>query len=85
MLRRMQTCTQHCLQSMHCLLPPKELGGPLDVLISNAAVSPAAAAISATPDEAIDKILNVNIRSAVKLVQVRAEALGRGTTQVWGG
>lgn len=44
--------------------------GKIDCLVSNAAVSPAAAPISETPAHAIDKILDINIKSAVLLVNV---------------
>jgi len=44
--------------------------GKIDCLVSNAAVSPAAAPISETPEHAIDKILDINIKSAVLLVNV---------------
>uniref|UniRef100_A0A7S0REP7 Dehydrogenase/reductase SDR family member 4 n=1 Tax=Chlamydomonas leiostraca TaxID=1034604 RepID=A0A7S0REP7_9CHLO len=43
--------------------------GQADILVSNAAVSPAAAAISETPEDAINKILDINIKAAVMLVQ----------------
>ncbi|KAL6751250.1 hypothetical protein V8C86DRAFT_2781653 [Haematococcus lacustris] len=43
--------------------------GRIDVLVSNAAVSPAAAPITETTEDAIDKILNINLKSAVLLVQ----------------
>jgi len=46
--------------------------GRIDCLVSNAAVSPAAAPISETPGHAIDKILDINIKSAVLLVNVSA-------------
>lgn len=43
--------------------------GKIDILVSNAAVSPAATPISKTSEEAINKILDINIKSAVMLVQ----------------
>lgn len=43
--------------------------GRIDVLISNAAVNPAAGGILEVPDWAIDKLLAVNVKSAVQLVR----------------
>lgn len=45
--------------------------GTIDCLVSNAAVSPAAAPITQTPADAIDKVLDINIKAAVMLAQVR--------------
>jgi NAD(P)-dependent dehydrogenase (short-subunit alcohol dehydrogenase family) len=42
----------------------------IDILVSNAAVSPVAAPISNTPPDIIDKILDINVKAAVMLVQV---------------
>ncbi len=44
--------------------------GRIDILVSNAAVSPAAAAISETSSESVDKILDINVKAAIMLVQV---------------
>lgn len=41
--------------------------GKVDVLVSNAAVNPAAGLILDMPDSAIDKILDVNVKSAILL------------------
>lgn len=41
--------------------------GTVDVLISNAAVNPAAGLILDMPDSAIEKILDVNVKSAIQL------------------
>lgn len=43
--------------------------GKIDILVSNAAVNPAAAPLLETPADAIDKILDINIKSALMLVQ----------------
>ena len=43
--------------------------GKLDICISNAAVNPAAGDILDMPDGAIDKVLNINIKSAIQLAQ----------------
>mmetsp|Transcript_15885 Transcript_15885/g.34282 ORF Transcript_15885/g.34282 Transcript_15885/m.34282 type:complete len:254 (-) Transcript_15885:363-1124(-) len=43
--------------------------GRIDILVSNAAVNPTAGRIVDTPPEAIDKILDINIKAAVLLVQ----------------
>ena len=47
-----------------------QLYGRIDILVSNAAVNPTAGPLLETPAEAIDKILDVNIKAAVLLVQV---------------
>lgn len=41
--------------------------GRIDVLVSNAAVNPAAGLILDMPDSAIEKILDVNVKSAILL------------------
>jgi len=43
--------------------------GRIDVVVSNAAVNPAVGAILDTPDWAIDKLLQVNIKSAIQLLR----------------
>jgi dehydrogenase/reductase SDR family protein 4 len=43
--------------------------GGVDVLVSNAAVNPAAGLILDMPDTAIDKILDVNVKSAILLAR----------------
>ncbi|GLC38050.1 hypothetical protein PLESTB_000442300 [Pleodorina starrii] len=43
--------------------------GGLDILVSNAAVNPGAGPLSETPPDVIDKILDINIKAAVLLVQ----------------
>lgn len=42
----------------------------IDVLVSNAAVNPFAGAILDTPNEAIDKVLDVNLKSAIMLARL---------------
>ena len=44
-------------------------GERIDVLVSNAAVNPAAGPILEMPDAAIDKILDINIKSAILLTR----------------
>ena len=43
--------------------------GTVDVLVSNAAVNPAAGLILDMPDSAIEKILDVNVKSAILLTK----------------
>lgn len=43
--------------------------GRIDVLVSNAAVNPSASAILDTPDWAIEKLLEVNVKSVIHLLQ----------------
>lgn len=43
--------------------------GKVDVLVSNAAVNPAAGLILDMPDSAIEKILDVNVKSAILLAK----------------
>ena len=43
--------------------------GRIDVLVSNAAVNPAAGLILDMPDSAIEKILDVNVKSAILLTK----------------
>ena len=43
--------------------------GAVDALVSNAAVNPSAGLILDMPDSAIDKILDVNVKSAILLVK----------------
>ena len=51
--------------------------GRIDVLISNAAVNPAAGGILEVPDWAIDKMLAVNVKSVVQLVREAKPYLGK--------
>ncbi|KAK9811464.1 hypothetical protein WJX72_004393 [[Myrmecia] bisecta] len=52
--------------------------GKVDVLVSNAAVNPAAGPILDMPDTAIDKILDINIKSAILLCREVVPHLPRG-------
>ena len=47
----------------------KDTYGTVDVLVSNAAVNPAAGLILDMPDSAIEKILDVNVKSAILLTK----------------
>lgn len=42
--------------------PGKAYGARIDILVSNAAVNPFAGRIVDTPSEAIDKILDINVK-----------------------
>lgn len=56
--------------------------GSIDVFVSNAAVSPVAADILDTPDEAWDKIFDINLKSAwqlTKLVVPKMAKQGKGS------
>ena len=56
--------------------------GGIDVLVSNAAVSPVAAEILDTPDDAWDKIFDINVKSTwqlTKLVVPKMATRGRGS------
>lgn len=44
--------------------------GRIDVLVSNAAVNPFAGAILDTPPEAIDKVIEINLKSAIMLARL---------------
>jgi len=57
--------------------------GKIDILVSNAAVSPEAAPISETTPASIDKILNINIKSAVLLVQEAVPHMQPGSSIVF--
>uniref|UniRef100_A0A383VJ11 Dehydrogenase/reductase SDR family member 4 n=1 Tax=Tetradesmus obliquus TaxID=3088 RepID=A0A383VJ11_TETOB len=52
--------------------------GQLDILVSNAAVNPTAGPLVDTPADAIDKILDINIKAALLLVQAAAPHMKRG-------
>ena len=47
-------------------------GATIDVLVSNAAVNPAAGPILQMADSAVDKILDINVKSAVLLARAVA-------------
>jgi dehydrogenase/reductase SDR family member 4 len=48
----------------------KKEGFKIDVLVSNAAVNPFAGSILDTPPEAIDKVLEINLKSAIMLCRL---------------
>jgi dehydrogenase/reductase SDR family protein 4 len=52
--------------------------GQLDILVSNAAVNPTAGPLVDTPPDAIDKILDINIKAALLLVQAAVPHMKRG-------
>ncbi|KAI8475439.1 MAG: hypothetical protein J3K34DRAFT_404955 [Monoraphidium minutum] len=57
--------------------------GPcIDVLISNAAVNPTAGPLLSTPLPAVDKILDINVKAALGLVQVAAPHMRSGGSVV---
>ena len=57
--------------------------GKIDILISNAAVNPAAGPVLQTPDAAIDKILEINVRSPIILTKEVAPHLNPGSAIVY--
>jgi dehydrogenase/reductase SDR family protein 4 len=57
-------------------------GGQIDVVVSNAAVNPTAGAILDTPDWAIDKLLQVNIKSAIQLLREAKPYMAKGSSIV---
>lgn len=60
-----------------------ETYGRIDILISNAAVNPAAGPVLQTPDAAIDKILEINVRSPILLTKEVAPHLKPGSSIVY--
>eukprot|EP00775_Hariotina_reticulata_P012268 gene12268-12406_t len=52
--------------------------GKIDILVSNAAVNPTAGSLLDTAPDAIDKILDINIKAALLLVQAAAKHMRRG-------
>jgi dehydrogenase/reductase SDR family protein 4 len=52
--------------------------GRLDILVSNAAVNPTAGPLLEVPLEAVDKILDINVKAALGLVQEAAPHMQRG-------
>ena len=52
--------------------------GHIDILVSNAAVNPTAGNISDTPADAIDKIFDINVKSAALLVKEALPHMSRG-------
>lgn len=57
--------------------------GKVDILVSNAAVNPAAGLILDMPDSAIDKILDVNVKSAILLSREVKPHLQKGSNIVF--
>ena len=57
--------------------------GRIDVLVSNAAVNPFAGGTLDTPDSAVAKIFDVNVRSALALVRAARGALAPGASIVF--
>eukprot|EP00192_Tetraselmis_astigmatica_P018594 CAMPEP_0117688734 /NCGR_PEP_ID=MMETSP0804-20121206/24027_1 /TAXON_ID=1074897 /ORGANISM="Tetraselmis astigmatica, Strain CCMP880" /LENGTH=251 /DNA_ID=CAMNT_0005501285 /DNA_START=173 /DNA_END=924 /DNA_ORIENTATION=+ len=60
-----------------------EAYGQVDILVSNAAVNPATGAITEQSESVIDKILNVNIKAAILLVQEVSPHLREGSSIVF--
>lgn len=52
--------------------------GRIDILVSNAAVNPTAGNIADAPADAIDKIFDINVKSAALLVQEALPHMKRG-------
>jgi dehydrogenase/reductase SDR family protein 4 len=50
----------------------------IDVLVSNAAVNPTAGPLVDTPLDALDKIMDINVKAALALVQEAAPHMRRG-------
>lgn len=61
----------------------KEKHGRLDVLVSNAAVNPTSGAIADVSSDAMDKIMAINVKSALLLVQKALPLLGEGSSIVF--
>jgi NAD(P)-dependent dehydrogenase (short-subunit alcohol dehydrogenase family) len=60
---------------------PQAYGPSIDVLVSNAAVNPTAGPLLSTPLEAMDKILDINVKAALALLQVRTRRGARPLNQ----
>lgn len=67
--------SQKCSQPQEC--------GALDILVSNAAVNPFAGALLDTPDDAIDKILDINVKSALILAREAVPHMRPGSSIVF--
>jgi len=52
--------------------------GRLDILVSNAAVNPTAGSLMDISEDSIDKILSINIKAALLLVQAAVPHMGEG-------
>ncbi|KIY99416.1 dehydrogenase/reductase SDR familymember 4 [Monoraphidium neglectum] len=57
-------------------------GPSIDVLVSNAAVNPTAGPLLSTPLEAMDKILDINVKAALALLQAVAPHMPSGGSVV---
>lgn len=57
--------------------------GRIDILVSNAAVNPLGGRILDTTPDAIDKILDINVKSAVLLVKEAYPHMGKGSSIVF--
>ncbi len=71
---------QHLQQLVQLAL---ETYGKIDILISNAAVNPASGPILETPEFAIDKILEINVRSPIMLTREVVPHLRPGSSIVY--
>lgn len=65
-------------QRAHLIKQTVQEFGQLDILISNAAVNPTAGPLASTPPDAIDKILDINVKAALLLVQEALPHMKRG-------
>lgn len=57
--------------------------GRLDILVSNAAVNPTAGALLDTSASALDKVWDINVKSAILLVAAARPHLARGSAVVF--
>ena len=57
--------------------------GKLDILVSNAAVNPAVGPIVEQSDAVIDKIFDVNVKAAIRLVQEAVPHLKEGSSIIF--
>lgn len=60
----------------------RAFGPTIDVLVSNAAVNPTAGPLLSTPLDAVDKILDINVKAALALVQLVAPHMRAGGSVV---
>ena len=63
----------------------KFLVGKVDILISNAAVNPTVGPLSSIPQDAMDKILDINVKSALSLIQLILPFMTKGSKGSEGG
>ncbi len=57
--------------------------GRLDILVSNAAVNPTAGPILATPADALDKLFDINVKSAILLAALAVPHMQQGSSIVF--